>query len=150
MRREFKVHCDDVTVQPDQLIRLFHFGRSENELAKTLAVTPQTISEFKSGLRAVPAMAVKLLELLDGKTLHAAGSRWHGARAAGDILELPTGHRLTLNFAELERLETYRRLYHLHSLQTDLIERLIIERDFYRKQCHSEARFGMVINQLFK
>lgn len=149
MRKEFNIHCTNNETMPDQLIRLFHFGRSENELAKTLGVTVATIRRYKDGKEAVPAMAVKLLELLDGKTLHAASSRWHGARANGDVLELPTGHRLTLNFAELERLETYRRLYHLHSLQTDLIERLIIERDFYRQQCHAEARFGMVINQLF-
>lgn len=149
MRREFKIYCSNCSVKPDDLIRLFHFGRTEQQLANDLAVTIEQIHRWKSGLDAVPSMAVRLLQLLDaGDTLRCAGP-WNGSRADGTRLHIDCGYDLGLEFEELERLPTYRRLYHLHSLQTDLIERLTVERDFYRRECHQQARFGMVINSLF-
>lgn len=79
---------------------------------------------------------------------------WHEhparrSRADGTRLHIDCGQDLGLEFEELDRLPTYRRLYHLHSLQTGLIARLTIERDFYRRECHQQAQFGMVIIQLF-
>ncbi|WP_157725152.1 hypothetical protein [Vogesella sp. LIG4] len=94
-------------------------------------------------------MAIKLLQLLEtGNTLRCAGP-WNGSYAEGTRLYVSTGIDLGIEFAELDRWPTYRRLYHLHSQQTDLIERLMMERDFYRRECHQHARFGMVIRQLF-
>ena len=149
MRREFKIHCEDRNVQPDEVVRLFHFGRTDRDLAEALGVTVETVTSWKAGDQPVPLMAVKLLRLLDsGHTLKCAGP-WNGSRAEGTRLHLDCGHDLALEFAELERLPDYRRLYHLHHLQTELIERLTIERDFYRRECHQQARFGMVVNQLF-
>lgn len=149
MRREFKIHCSDVSIKPDDLVWLFHFGRTEQQLAVDLAVTVDQIHRWKSGTDAVPPMAVRLLQVLDaGDTLRCAGP-WNGSRADGTRLHIDCGQDLGIEFEELERLPIYRRLYHLHSLQTDLIERLMLERDFYRRECHQQTRFGMVINQLF-
>lgn len=64
-------------------------------------------------------------------------------------LLLPAGYRVTIDYAEVERLADYRRLFHLRTMQTDLIERLMIERDFYRDNCHRQARFGLMVNGLF-
>ncbi|WP_255374057.1 hypothetical protein [Vogesella sp. LIG4] len=38
MRREFKVHCSDRSIWPDEVIRLFHFSHSEQQLAGALGV----------------------------------------------------------------------------------------------------------------
>lgn len=149
MRREFKIYCDNRSIKPDELIRLFHFGRTEQQLADDLDVSVDQVKAWKAGDAPVPGMAVRLLRALDnGNTLQCAGP-WNGSRAEGSRLVIDSGYRLSLEFQELERLPTYRRLYHLHSLQAELIERLMMERDFYRRECHSQARFGMVINQLF-
>ena len=149
MRREFKIYCDNRSIKPDDLIRLFHFRRSEQEIADALGVNVVQVQEWKAGNQPVPLMAVKLLQLLDaGDTLRCA-EPWNGSHADGTRLHIDCGQRLGIEFEELERLPTYRRLYHLHSLQTDLIERLMLERDFYRRECHNQARFGMVLNQLF-
>lgn len=149
MRREFKIHCTDRNVGPDELIRLFHFRRNEQDLADALGVDVLQVQAWKTGKQPVPLMAVKLLRLLDaGNTLRCAGP-WNGSRATGTRLTIDCGIDMAIEFDEISRLPTYRRLYHLYHLQTDLIERLMIERDFYRRECHQQARFGMVINQLF-
>lgn len=150
MRKEFKIFCSDPEIKPDRLIGLFHFGRSENELAEVLDVAVSTVRAWKAGLRPVPSIYIRYLDLLDSKTLNCPGSPWHGAIAEGTRLIVPTGYAASIQFAEVDRLNEYRRLYHLHQLQSDLIERLMAERDFYRENCHRQAKFGLMLNNLFR
>ena len=91
---------------------------------------------------------MKYLELLDSNELRCAGV-WNGTRAEGSRLIMPAGYQVGIEYAEIERLADYRRLFHLRTMQTDLIERLMIERDFYRENCHRQARFGLMVNSLF-
>ncbi|WP_155401860.1 hypothetical protein [Chromobacterium violaceum] len=46
-------------------------------------------------------------------------------------------------------LPEYRRLSRLVKQQTELIERLMTERNFYQSNCHQQARAGWLINQIF-
>ncbi|POZ60696.1 hypothetical protein C2I19_17560 [Chromobacterium alticapitis] len=55
-----------------------------------------------------------------------------------------------MNHAEVYRLPDYRRAQRLVEQQAELIERLMKERNFYRKNCHQQARFGMLLNQVFQ
>lgn len=148
MRKEFKIYCTSADIGPDRLIRLFHFGKSEDALAAELGVTVSTVQAWKAGKAPVPVVCVKYLELLDNKELRCDGV-WNGARAEGSRLIVPAGYQVTIDYAEIERLADYRRLFHLRTMQTDLIERLMIERDFYRENCHRQARFGLMVNSLF-
>lgn len=40
--------------------------------------------------------------------------------------------------------------HRLAERQADLIEQLKTERDFYRQNCHRQARFGLMLNRLFR
>ncbi len=148
MRKEFKIYCTCADIGPDRLIRLFHFGKSEEALAAELGVTVSTVQAWKAGKAPVPVVCVKYLELLDNNELRCDGV-WNGARAEGSRLIVPAGYQVTIDYAEVERLADYRRLFHLRTMQTDLVERLMIERDFYRDNCHRQARFGLMVNSLF-
>ncbi|RKQ61144.1 hypothetical protein C8E02_0911 [Vogesella indigofera] len=136
MRKEFKIYCTSADIGPDRLIRLFHFGKSEEALAAELGVTVSTVQAWKAGKVPVPVVCVKYLELLD-------------SNEQGSRLVVPAGYQVTIDYAEIERLADYRRLFHLRTMQTDLIERLMIKRDFYRDNCHRQARFGLMVNSLF-
>lgn len=46
-------------------------------------------------------------------------------------------------------LPEYRRLSRQVKQQTELIERLMTERNFYQSNCHQQARAGWLINQIF-
>jgi hypothetical protein len=43
----------------------------------------------------------------------------------------------------------YRKAHRLVQEQADLIERLMKERDFYRRNCHHQAKFGALLFRLF-
>ncbi|WP_374497394.1 hypothetical protein [Vogesella indigofera] len=149
MRKEFKIYCTSPDIKPDHLIRLFHFGRTEAELASVLHVDVATVRRWKSGTSAVPILCVKHLELLDADNVLRCPGVWHGTRVEGSKLVIPYGTDLAFDHTEVERLSQYRRLYHLHALQTDLVEKLMMERDFYRENCHRQAKFGLMLNRMF-
>lgn len=123
MRREFKIHCTCPETKPDRLIGLFHFGKSEEALAAELGVTVSTIQAWKAGKAPVPVVCVKYLELLDSNELRCDGV-WNGARAEGSRLIVPAGYQVGIEYAEIERLADYRRLF------------------------HRQARFGLMVNSL--
>ncbi|MGM8062024.1 hypothetical protein [Vogesella indigofera] len=145
MRNEFKIYCTSADMKPDRLIRLFHFGKPEEALAAELGVTVSTVQTWKAGKAPAPVVCVKYLELLDSNELRCA-SVWNG----GSRLIVPAGYQVGIEYAEIERLADYRQRFHLRTMQTDLIERLMIERNFYyRDNCHRQARFGLMVNSLF-
>lgn len=150
MRKTFKIHTRYRDIKPDELIRLFHFTLQHEQLAAELEVSSEQLQAWKDGKEPVPGIFVRYMQQRERRnTIDSPGSPWDGAQANGTRLHLDAGHLIDLEFAELARLPEYRRLYHLYEQQAELIERLLIERDFYRRQCHQEARFGMVINSLF-
>ncbi|MGR2681453.1 hypothetical protein [Chromobacterium haemolyticum] len=57
-----------------------------------------------------------------------------------------TGERI--NYEEVAFLSEYRNARRLAAQQADLIERLMTQRNFYRDNCHRQARFGMLLNRL--
>jgi len=150
MRKTFKIYTRYKDIKPDELIRLFHFTLQEADLAAELDIGRDQLTAWKEGKEAVPGVFVRYMQQLERRnTIESPGSPWHGSQANGTRLTIDAGHRLAIEFDELERLADYRRLFHLYTQQADLIERLMMERDFYREQCHKQARFGMVLNSLF-
>lgn len=149
MRRDFPIHTKWKQIEPDELVRLFYFSMHENDLAAELDVTIAQIQRWKNGKEAVPGIYVKYLQRWKRRNTIEADSPWNGTAAIGERLVIDPGVSLSIDFAELERLPRYRQLYHLYSKQTELIEQLLIERDYFKAQCHKQARFGMVLNSLF-
>lgn len=149
MRKDFPIRTKYKLVEPDELVRLFYFSMHENDLAAELDVTTEQVKRWKDGKDAVPGIYVKYMQRWQRRHVIEAASPWNGTQAIGERLVIDPGISLSIDFAELERLPRYRQLYHLYSKQTDLIEQLLIERDYFKAQCHKQARFGMVINALF-
>lgn len=151
MRTNFPIFCNSPEVSKDELVKLIHFDRPEAEIATLAGVPVGTVAAWKSGKKAVPVVVVRLLRLMNSrKSLDDAGP-WTGATVEGTrlVLDGAVGRRLSIEFEELDRLPEYRRLYHLGTRQAELIERLMVERDFYRSNCMQASRYGMLLNSIF-
>lgn len=72
--------------------------------------------------------------VIDGKRLDGPGISFKGG----------------LSWIDIDRLNEYRRLDSLASRQTDLIEKLMRERDFYKRQCELETRHGLMLRSIFE
>ncbi len=73
---------------------------------------------------------------------------WQHVQIDRNRLVLPWGEKIGLD--ELALIREYRRTHQLAQEQADLIERLMMERDFYKENCHRQAKFGLMLNNLFK
>lgn len=71
-----------------------------------------------------------------------------GFRIDGKRLVSPWGD--AIGFDEVAMMSEYRRAADLSRRQAELIERLMMERDFYKANCHRQARFGLMVNNLFR
>ncbi|KIA79379.1 hypothetical protein QR66_16300 [Chromobacterium piscinae] len=73
---------------------------------------------------------------------------WQGFKIDGERLQSPWGDAMTFN--EWFELPEYRRASRLAAEQAELIERLMAERDFYRENCARQAKFGLMLNRIFR
>jgi hypothetical protein len=53
-----------------------------------------------------------------------------------------------LHWVDIERLPEYRRVDRVADKQAELIEQLIRERDFYKRQCELESRFSFMLRSI--
>lgn len=125
-------------------IALTLFTHDNRELARELCVSADLVADWRSGKIAPPPLVLRYLEL---KASTARPDLWRGFVFDGNRLVFPFGGSLA--YEELSRLPEYRRAHHVCCLQADHIERLLVERDFYRQNCHRQARFGMLLNSIF-
>ncbi|WP_146056860.1 hypothetical protein [Chromobacterium alticapitis] len=135
---------------PDELYKAISFGDAD-ALAKELAVSTAQVTAWRTGQDPVPKAVFLWLTLRNSKKLGPQFGPFRGFELCdrGDALVCPdTGIRM--NHAEVYRLPDYRRAQRLVEQQAELIERLMKERNFYRKNCHQQARFGMLLNQVFQ
>ncbi|MEO4030529.1 hypothetical protein ABH313_21085 [Chromobacterium vaccinii] len=133
---------------PDELVRAVSFGDIET-VAAEIGVSAQQLAYWRRGREPVPRVVYLWLRHRSETVLGAQYGPFKGFRLCdrGDALVCP-GTGIRVNHAEVERLPEYRRAQRLASDQAELIERLMVERDFYRKNCHRQARFGMLLNRL--
>jgi hypothetical protein len=57
-------------------------------------------------------------------------------------------HKGGIHWVDIERLPEYRRVDNLASRQADLIERLTRERDWYKRQCELETKYGFILRMM--
>ena len=93
--------------------------------------------------RAAACVAVSKAE----KDMEALG-KWRTVNIQQDRITMPWGE--SISFEEMAKIREYRRAHHLVQDQADLFEHLMMERDFYKENCHRQARFGLMLNDLFK
>ncbi|MDC7700382.1 hypothetical protein [Vogesella indigofera] len=79
-------------------------------------MTVSTVQAWKAGKAPVPVLCVKYLELLDSNELRCTCVR-NGTRAEGSRLIVPAGYQVGIEYAEIERLADYRRLFLLRTMQ---------------------------------
>ena len=125
------------------------FGDIE-EMAAEIGVSAQQLAYWRRGREPVPRVVYLYLRHRSETILGAQYGPFAGFRLCdrGDALVCP-GTGIRVNHAEVTRLPEYRRAQRLASDQAELIEQLMVERDFYRRNCHRQAKFGMMVNRLF-
>ncbi|WP_137009782.1 hypothetical protein [Aquitalea aquatilis] len=127
-----------------ELARLL-FSHDRKASAAELGVTVRQWSAWTTGAKPVPRHV--WLYLKQKKDMERLGD-WQHVQIDRNRLVLPWGEKIGLD--ELALIREYRRTHQLAQEQADLIERLMMERDFYKENCHRQAKFGLMLNNLFK
>ncbi|OQS44025.1 hypothetical protein B0T49_21750 [Chromobacterium violaceum] len=128
----------------------FHCFGDIEEMAAELGVSARQLAYWRRGREPVPKAVFLWLNHRSDTTLGKQFGPFRGFHLDrhGEALECPaTGVRIP--YDEIAMLPEYRRLSRLVKQQTELIERLMTERDFYQSNCHQQARAGWLINQIF-
>ncbi|UTH73578.1 hypothetical protein [Chromobacterium sp. IIBBL 290-4] len=145
-------HCNPIAnfpCHPDDLYRVICFGDAK-ELANELDVTVQKINRWRRGLEPVPKAAYLWLKHKTDTALGPHFGPFRGFRLSkhGEALECPaTGVRIP--YEEIAELPEYRRLRRLVGQQAELIETLMRERDFYKRNCLRDSKYGMLLSMIF-
>ncbi|MDF0607204.1 hypothetical protein HZU77_016430 [Neisseriaceae bacterium TC5R-5] len=125
-------------------LALLMFTHDDKATAKELGITLEQWQNWKTGTEPIPKLLWLYLKLK--KQLDQMGV-WKDYRIDGERLISPFGD--ALHFDEWGKLQEYRRASRLAGQQAELIETLLKERNFYRQQCHTEAKFGLMLRRLF-
>ncbi|POA97087.1 hypothetical protein C2134_19240 [Chromobacterium sinusclupearum] len=134
---------------PDDLVRAVSFGDIET-VAAEIGVSAQQLAYWRRGREPVPRVVYLYLRHRAETTLGAQYGPFRGFHLCerGDALVCPaTGIRI--NYVEVAMLPEYRRAKRLAEEQAELIGRLMKERDFYRKNCLKQAKYGAMLNTIF-
>lgn len=121
------------------------FTHDNQALADELGCSLRLLIDWKTGKKVPPDLVLRYLKLK-----HEAEARpacWRGFEFVDKRLVFPFGGGIS--YDELHLLPSYRRSLLLVQQQAELIEKLMMERDFYKRNCHQQAKFGIVINSLF-
>jgi len=121
------------------------------KLARHYNVPLNKMKAWLAGDEAMPLMLYELLafrvrcELPETAGLFAGWNIVNGERFTGPNLD----HKGGLHWSDIDRMPEFRRADSVATKQADLIERLMKERDFYKRQCWLETRHGLVLRQMF-
>jgi len=121
-------------------------------MAEEMGVNAFAFRRWLDGAEPVPLIAYKLASIIAGRTLPASFGPFAGARFESGRLFLDgyAGKEWGLSADDLRHLAYLR---HYETLANGLdaqLRRALKERDFYKGQCAREARFGLMLNRLFK
>lgn len=132
-----------------ELIRAVCFG-DVYTVAKECGLQPDQLGRWRSGHDPVPKWAFVLLSGRNSVTLPASAGPWRGFRVSDDglLLECPAT-RVRLRYEDVAMMPEYRNAHQLVQQQAELIEKLMMERDFYRRNCHHQAKYGALLFRLF-
>lgn len=133
---------------PDELVRAVCFGDIE-ATATELGIPAQELAYYRTGRKPVPKVVYLWLRHRSDTQLGHQFGPFRGFQLddRGDALICPaTGERI--NYDDVAMMRDYRNAQRLATQQATLIERLMVERDFYRENCHRQARFGMLLNRI--
>lgn len=123
------------------------FTHDDEATAKELDVPIKEWMAWKTGAKPVPKVVWLYLSQKRDMTLPKRFGVWSGFTVDGQRLVSPWGD--AIGFDEIPQLVEYRRASSLVQRQADLIKCLIVKRDFYRENCHREAKFGLMLDKLF-
>lgn len=118
------------------------------ELTQRCGIDERQRKDWLYGRKPVPKLAYVALNSLKSTELPKQFGKWSGFYLERDHLCSPAMD-MKMHYSEFEKLHDYRRSYNLCQQQAELIESLIIQRDYYRDQCHREAKFGLMLNRIF-
>lgn len=126
------------------------FSNSATEIALLCGVGISTVLEWRDGVEPVPFMAYQLIQFKSlGKVPEFCGE-WSGWRFIENRLFPPnSNHKGAITLNECKTIHDYRIDRDLCTGQSDLIDSLIRQRDFYKKQCGLEASLGLMVHNLF-
>lgn len=135
----------------ETLIRVVLFCPNAKAAAKQLAVSWVQFERWQRGVEPVPRAVYEFLVLWGQKTAPSGWGAFSGLRLddEGEFLR-HHAFRHRIRFDDLASLPEYWRLQALATAQAETIEQLIVERNFYREQCQREAKFGLMLNRIFR
>lgn len=121
------------------------FTSDDKGIADEIGVSIKKWQAWKTGKEPVPKLVY--LYLVQKRKLASIG-KWEPLIIDNERLKLPWGENI--NMAELVNVREYRRAADVATRQADLIEKLMAERDFYRENCLRQAKYGLMLNRLFR
>lgn len=135
---------------PVDLFEVLH-ALPEVEMCKALGVGQWQFRGWLDGSEPVPLIAYKFAQVIAGRTLPASFGPFAGMRYEGGQLLLANrvGKRAGIAYAELSSLEGMRDAIKAANTLEAENRRLRKACDFYKAQCFRDARYGMVVNELF-
>ncbi len=123
------------------------FTLSASETAEVCGVGITTVEAWRDGSEEIPLACYRLLRIVGQGIIPPGFGRWAGWRFYQDRI-YPPGDQRGVRWEELVFIDHYRLNENLVKLQSETIEQLTRQRDFYRKQCGLEARTGLMLANL--
>ncbi|AMC34246.1 hypothetical protein [Janthinobacterium sp. B9-8] len=120
-----------------------------SDMCDALGISLETHLGYLTGQIPTPKIVFLFAQVIAGQELGKGWGKFSGMRIEGDWLVLPGYDKKEgIRYEELKNLWHTRQTLALASGYTRTIEKLMLERDFYKRQCRKEARFGMMLNQI--
>ncbi|WP_156943117.1 hypothetical protein [Pseudogulbenkiania sp. MAI-1] len=135
---------------PAELVRVVLFPGEADQVCKELGCTLAQLRRWQTGAEAVPRPVFAFLRLWRRRTLGPQYGAWRDAYVDEDGTTLRHASGVGVRIEDVTKLAEYRRLSALCTQQAETIERLMVERNFYRNQCTREATFGLMLNRIFR
>ncbi len=141
-KTEFKCNSND--------LMLCLFSDTATDLALLCGVGISTVLNWRDGVEPVPYMAYQLIQFKSlGKVPNFCGV-WSNWRFVENRLFPPfVNFKGAITVDECRSIADYRIDRSLCTGQSELIEGLIRQRDYYKKQCGLEASLGLMFHNLF-
>jgi hypothetical protein len=131
-------------------LMLSMFSDSASDLAMLCGVGIDTVLNWRDGVESVPYMAYQLIRFKHLGEVPQFCGPWSGWRFVENRLYPPnSAAKGAITTAECLFINDYRIDRSLTTSQSDLIDGLLRQRDFYKKQCGLEARMGMMLHNLY-
>lgn len=121
-----------------------------SEICELCGVGPDTAECWRTGQLDVPYMAYQLLRLRVLGEIPDFCGPWSGWRIVDDRIYQPGGdYRSAARQDELLFIHDYRIDRRLCTSQSETIDGLLRQRDWYKKQCGLESRMGLMLCNVF-